>query len=326
MQSSNSSFCACDHPKALPLDRCSVEWVQSIKISIAESSYVKYISIINNHIIPYLGSYFPEQISNAVVTEFITHLMDKKGLSAKTTRDILVVLGAILKFALDPSTLASLNAGMVYPKLEKKRVDTLSHTEQAKLLLFLLKDMDSCKFGILLALMTGLRIGEVCALRWKDISLENHTLFVHATMQRISTCSNNGERRTKIIITNPKTENSIRVIPLSKTIEKMCGDVMPQDPNAFVLTGTKHYMEPRTLQYRLKAYANKCGINHIHFHMLRHTFATRCVEVDFEIKSLCEILGHSSSKITLDLYVHPSLETKRKNMEKLDASIMMHNA
>lgn len=325
MQLSNQSVRACNCAKALPLDRCSVDWVQSIRISITESSYVKYNSIINNHIVPYLGSYFPEQISKAVVTAFIIHLMEEKGLSAKTTRDIIVVLGSILKYALDHDTLVSLNAGMVYPKLEKKKVDTLSHPEQAKLLQFLTKDMDSCKFGVFLALMTGLRIGEVCALRWEDISLENHTLFVHATMQRISTCSTNGDRKTKIIITNPKTKNSVRIIPLSKAIEKMCGDVMPQDPRTYVLTGTKHYMEPRTLQYRLKTYADKCGIRHIHFHMLRHTFATRCVEVDFEIKSLCEILGHSSSKITLDLYVHPSLETKRKNMEKLDACLLSNH-
>ena len=87
---------------------------------------------------------------------------------------------------------------------------------------------------------------------------------------------------------------------------------------AFVLTGEKNrYMEPRTLQYRLERYTADCGIKNVHFHVLRHTFATRCVEVGFEIKSLSEILGHTSPKFTLERYVHSSMELKRENMDKL---------
>lgn len=127
------------------------------------------------------------------------------------------------------------------------------------------------------------------------------------------------EAKTKIVIGSPKSDTSIRTIPISDYAAELCREMNPKSPAAFILTGTSDYMEPRTLQYRMERYTETCGLEGVHFHTLRHTFATRCVEVGFEIKSLSEILGHSNTTITLDRYVHSSMDLKRDNMNKLSA-------
>ena len=195
---------------------------------------------------------------------------------------------------------------------------------------------------MLLALLTGLRVGEICALRWSDISLSHQTLCIRQTMQRLKNIENAGESKgpensqrpentenaedregtaagkTRILISAPKSNTSVRVIPLNRELTELCRKWKPLNPKAYVLTGEeKRYMEPRTLQYRMERYTKACGLEGVHFHTLRHSFATRCVEAGFEMKSLSEILGHSSPRITLERYVHSSLELKRENMDRL---------
>ena len=174
--------------------------------------------------------------------------------------------------------------------------------------------------GVLFALMTGLRIGEVCALRAGDINMAEKTVTVRETVQRIKNLDGNSSK-TKIVFTTPKSNTSVRVVPLTNTAYMLCKiNTGKTPPNAFLLTGKEDkVIEPRTLQYHIKRYSMACGIEDMHFHVLRHTFATRCVEVGFEIKSLSEVLGHSSPQITLERYVHSSLELKRQNMTKLEA-------
>lgn len=209
---------------------------------------------------------------------------------------------------------------VVYPKYIKKEIRILTKDEQKRFVKYLLDDMDECKFGVLLALMTGLRIGEICALRWSDISISDMTIKVSSTMQRLKNIEAQQKTRTKIIISEPKSDSSSRIIPLPDYLAEICKSKALPDKEAFVLTGKKNYfIEPRSLQYRFAKYTKACDLEGVHFHALRHTFATRCVEVGFEIKSLSEILGHSSPKITLDRYVHSSIELKRKNMNKLTA-------
>ena len=136
-------------------------------------------------------------------------------------------------------------------------------------------------------------------------------------MQRLQNTNADAESKTRIIVGAPKSEMSQRTIPLTEQAAELCGRMNPQSKAAYILTGTDKFMEPRTLQYRLEKYTRDCGLEGVHFHTLRHTFATRCVEVGFEIKSLSEILGHASTTITLDRYVHASIDLKRDNMNKL---------
>ena len=194
----------------------------------------------------------------------------------------------------------------------------LSRDEQNRFMSYLLTDMDSCKFGLLLALSTGVRIGELCALQWCNINIREQTIKIAATLQRLHATDMQGETRTRIVIGEPKSDTSVRTIPMISYLADLCKQMDPGNTGAYVLTGTTDYMEPRTLQYRIEKYTHACGLEGIHAHTLRHTFATRAVEVGFEIKSLSEVLGHSTTTITLERYVHSSMELKRSNMNKLN--------
>lgn len=293
------------------------EWFEAGKNRFKESTCVKYQTMLEKHIKPRLGGCFPLAFNDALVEQFSNELLFEEELSPKTVKDILVVLHSILNYTAKrfPDTFPKVD--ITYPKESKKEMRVLTREEQTKFVRFLLEDMDACKFGILLALLTGIRIGELCALRWENISLHDNTIKISSTMQRLKDMNLNREAKTKIVIGSPKSDTSTRTIPISDYAAELCGKMNPQSPTAFILTGTSDYMEPRTLQYRMEKYTDGCGLEGVHFHTLRHTFATRCVEVGFEIKSLSEILGHANTTITLDRYVHSSMELKRDNMNKL---------
>ena len=158
---------------------------------------------------------------------------------------------------------------------------------------------------------------ELCALKWENISLENATLKVQKTLQRIQETNKGASTKTKIVITEPKSKCSIRDIPIPKFLVEIARQFL-DSPKAYILTGDKSkYVEPRTMQNHFKQFVDACGIEDANFHALRHTFATRCIELGFEIKSLSEILGHANVNITLNRYVHSSFDLKSANMNKL---------
>lgn len=292
-------------------------WLQGRSSKVKESTYIKYKTTIEKHIRPQLGEYMPNAITTEVIDAFARELLLEKALAPKTIRDILVMLRDILKYTASffPSVFPAVE--MHYPRVSQSEIRVLSRQEQAKFIAYLLEDMDACKFGVLLALFTGIRIGELCALRWEQISLQEKTIRICATMQRLHNIDEGEVTRTHVVIGSPKSTTSSRTIPLTEYAADLCRKMFPGNLAAFILTGTQNYMEPRALQYRMRKYTRECGLEGVHLHTLRHTFATRAVEVGFEIKSLSEILGHANTKVTLDLYVHSSMELKRMNMNKL---------
>ncbi len=292
------------------------EWLQLKRCNVKTSTYVKYASMIKKHIKPTLGKYMTGAMTSLHVEQFAYDLMHRDMLAAKTVKDILTVLHSVLSYGEKHYHFPN-HVEIIYPKIEKKEMRVLTRSEQKQFMQYLLQDMDLCKFGTLFALLTGLRLGEICALRWQDISLEEQVVSVRSTMQRIKNPDIGQGKKTQIIISAPKSSTSARMIPLSPLAQELCTR-FSEEQEAYVLTGkTDRYIEPRILQYRMKCYATECDLQGVHFHTLRHSFATRCVEVGFEIKSLSEILGHASPKITLERYVHSSLELKRENMKKL---------
>lgn len=295
------------------------EWLAVNRDKVKESTLAKYHAALKNHIKPYFGKYSPEMITTEQTADFLNEIIHTKQLSAKTAKDLAVLLKTILKYiAKCNNNMRLIDVSM--PKTKAREIRVLSKEEQDGFVNYLLQDMDMYKFGVLFALMTGLRIGEVCALRAGDINMAEKTVTVRETVQRIKNLDGNSSK-TKIVFTTPKSNTSARVVPLTNTAYMLCKiNTGKTPPNAFLLTGTEDkVIEPRTLQYHIKRYSKACGIEDMHFHVLRHTFATRCVEVGFEIKSLSEVLGHSSPQITLERYVHSSLELKRQNMTKLEA-------
>ena len=292
------------------------EWLRFKRDGVRESTYIKYEAILRKHIKPKLGACFPTGISDAVAEAFVHQLLSEDKLSAKTVQDILSVLRSVMKYASKHSAAPLVQIDISYPKEAKKEARVLSHNEQECFAKYLLEDMDSCKFGVLLMLLTGIRIGELSALKWKDINIAEKTIRISATLQRLRDTDPDGVSRTKILIGTPKSGTSVRTIPMTDYTAGLC-EKMSCGDEAYVLTGAADYMEPRALQYRIGKYTKDCGLEGVHAHTLRHTFATRAVEVGFEIKSLSEVLGHANTTITLERYVHSSMELKRANMNKL---------
>ena len=270
--------------------------------------------MLENHIRTKLGNYPLNKLNSDIISEFTDELLCKKQLAPKTVRDILVFVHEVLV----RNQLFSIT--ITYPKIERKELRILSVKEQQLLINFLLEDMDIYKFSVLLALCTGLRIGEICGLQWKHISIKTNLLTVKHTVLRIKNLDTSSTKKTILQLGSPKTESSIRTIPFTKGLAELFKKFQVNNPDAFLMTGNDQLIDPRKLQRRLKKYGAELGLKDIHFHMLRHTFATRCVEIGCDIKTLSEILGHSNISTTMDRYVHPSVELKRKNIEKLERS------
>lgn len=306
------------------LSQVCVLWLDETKTQIKHSTYVKYYNIIYNHIVPIIGNYKMQLLDTVLIRQFADEkltngkLKGNGGLSPKTVKDILSVIRLIIIYANNVGISCNCRLDGINIKSTEKTIDVLSKSQQDKLTSHLINNIDNTNLGILICLYTGLRIGEICALRFEDISMIDKVVHIRKTMQRVQNLSENKETKTEVIITSPKSKSSVRDIPLPEFIVKNIESKNLYIPKAFLLSGdSSHYVEPRTLENRFKNCTRMCGIENVNFHMLRHTFATRCVEVGFETKSLSEILGHSSVNITLNRYVHSSMELKRSNMEKL---------
>lgn len=316
--------------QTLTMDQMVDGWLSSLVGQIKESSYVKYECLARVHILPAVRGLRPEDITDEWSQQFIHSLLAGtsgrgKPLAPKTVRDIMSVFNLIFSWGIRRAERGGWHVPakphMVKVKTHVPRVQILTQKEQNTLETYLLKRQTPRDEGILLALYTGIRVGELCALQWKHISLTEGTLSVEQTLQRIPIVNATpGHARSKIIITPPKSEDSIRMIPLPNRMIQMLHRCEPESPEAYFLTGQEaRYLEPRSMNLYLKRTAAKLNLPAVHFHILRHTFASRCIEKNFDIKALSEILGHASVNITLNRYVHITLEEKRRNMRLLDA-------
>lgn len=296
------------------------EWLDMIKPQLKPSSVAKYRNILDLHLIPLLGSknitaITRQDIQKLSIDLLTTGSVKSTGLSPKTVNCILSVLKSVFKYADREKTLKVGDITDINVKQPQNSMQILSKQEQSILSKYLCDNLTPCNLGILICLYTGLRIGEICALKWEDIYIAEHYLDVHKTMQRVQIMDD--KKKTTVLIQRPKSDCSIRKIPLPDTILSILQSEK-KETDAFILTGSaQKFIEPRCMENRFKTVLKACGVNNYKFHTLRHTFATRCVELGFDIKSLSEILGHASVSITLNRYVHPSMELKQKNMNLL---------
>ena len=198
----------------------------------------------------------------------------------------------------------------------------LTQNEQEKLCSYICHNVTPTNLGILICLYTGLRLGEICALRWEDISLPEQTIHVHQTMQRIQDKKTEG-RKTKVIITTPKSSCSIRTIPIPDDLADLIRSHGVQKCGYFLTDSETTYLEPRTMENRFKRVLDAIDTDPINFHALRHTFATKCVELGFDVKTLSVILGHASVNITMNRYVHPSMKMKKENMGRISIPFLV---
>lgn len=298
-------------------------WLATKSTGLKASSCAKYRAELENHIKPFWGKLQLEEITSEEMEKFIEILLHEKNLSSRTTRNVLALFHMIFIYSGRRSEQKLSSLEITYPKERRKVVRVLDEKEEETLIKLLAKEMKPDKFGIYLSLRTGMRIGEICALKWSDISFHAGTISVCRTVQRLKALDTKARAKTELFIGPPKSDSSLRLIPLMPDMAALCAQFDPGIPEAFVLTGTEQCMEPRKLQRHLKKYTDACQLKEVHFHTLRHTFATRCIEVGFDVKTLSEILGHSNIGVTLNQYVHPNMDLKRENMSRLKAGIQL---
>lgn len=326
----NIAFLSKDMNKKESFSSLLMEWLSNIQPHIRESSYNKYLNQINKNIVPYLGEKHISEIDTFTLQRYVAALTNgdnsqRKALSPKTVQDTLSLVRRVLCYAIAKNYDICCDFRNLYIPSVKNKLTVFTKQEQEKMISYLLQSEQLSDMGVLLTLFTGLRIGELCALTWNHIDLNSAFLHIEQTMQRIQNLSVSDSTKTKVIITKPKSLTSIRNIPLPEFLISYLQNFC-KPGKEFLLTGSmEKYMEPRTLQYRFTNMLSSLNIRKLNFHALRHTFATRCVEAGFDVKSLSEILGHANVNITLNRYVHPSDEIKLQNMNKLELLFSCNN-
>lgn len=296
-------------------------WLDDIRISIKESTYSRYYRTVTKYIIPEIGKNAVSEMDNFAINRFTEGLMVDggirgEGLSSKTVTDILCVLKSIFKFGRVNGFPVCNLEGIRYPQRTGKAIRILDSELRASLETVLMNSEDTTSLGILFSLFTGIRIGELCGLRWGDFDFGNNTVAVCRTVERIDDHDPNAPSKTKVIICEPKTESSARIIPIPRFLSRHL-QKFKKSPGCYFVTGRTEFIEPHCFYIRYRNFMRRHNVDYYSFHALRHTFATRCVEIGFDTKSLSEILGHANISTTLSVYVHPSLEQKRSQMERL---------
>jgi len=302
-----------------------LEWLDTQAIHNKPSTQVKFRNLANSHIAPLLGEMPLAQVTTTRLTRFMIEkatngrLDGRGGLSASTMHALSLILKSTLEYAARERYMPAMEITLKCPEMKCDSVKALSIKEQDALERSLNCELDSAKLGILLCLYTGLRIGEICALRWGDVDLTSRLIHVRQTVQRLQTDDPLVEGKTVLCIGPPKSKSSLRSIPIPPCLVEPMNAFRCQS-TGYLLTGqSERLIEPRAYQYRFKRYIANAGITEINFHALRHSFGTRFIEAGGDAKTLSQMLGHASVEITLNKYVHPSLEVKRQQMERFSA-------
>ncbi len=289
------------------------EWLGHVERTRKYSTYIKYLNIYSNHIKEYFSSASLLDLSNHYVRDNLFSADSGEYISSNTKHNILSVINQTLKYAHEYHGYPLIKLNNEVEKESNRPVEIMNHTEQAKLISYLYSNLDISKTGILICLYTGLRLGEICSLKWDDIDLDQMLIHVNRTVQRIAV--ENENTKTKLMMTSPKSIYSIREIPISTPLRQLLLTVK-KEGQEYLLCGTRP-MEPRTYENHFKKYLKASSIKNYNFHVIRHTFATNCIDNGMDVKSLSEILGHSDVQITLGCYVHPTLDTKRRYLDAL---------
>ena len=310
----------------LSLSKLTEQWLEGLKLSVKLSTYSTYSFYFQHYLKPYTENLLVNVLDQVKVQDLLTQIQqggrvqEAQPLSANSMRLIYFILKSSVRYgvsigALDLFPFPTLKAN----RKSEQRLVFFHKKEQERLEEYILEHFSSMSAGILVSLYTGLRIGELCALTWDQINLEEGFLSVNKTIQRIYLQDEGNSHATKVIISEPKTRNAQRDIPLSNQLIQILNRLVPgQKDGVNFLTHEKgKYCEPRTYRNFFKRVLGECGLPQITFHACRHTFASRCVEIGIDVKTISKLLGHSNVNLTLNRYVLSNLELQRKEMERL---------
>ncbi len=300
-------------------------WMKSKSSYWKAGTYASYKQILNKYVIPDMGNISVKQISNRTLLDFASKLNKReKSLSRNYVFQICAMVCRILRYMNKQYGIDLVIPDNPISKEQVRHILLPSESSLNILADYLRANSndDTC-LGILIALHTGIRVGELSALTWKDIDLEEEILYVRRNMLRVHKSDEHKEDKkvTQIVAQKPKSMDSIRIIPIPSCLLSILRKYK-KDDQAYVVSGVKaSWAEPRTIQYRFENILKKCQIEYFNFHMLRHAFATRCVSMGLDVKSLSEILGHSNIQLTLNLYVHSTIQQKRLLMQQYNSII-----
>jgi integrase len=290
-------------------------WKEDKKLYVKKSSYSAYVLLVENHLLPAFG----EQITveEADVQQFVFTKI-AEGLSRKTIKDILIVLKMVLKFGTKNELLEYRQFDVQFPtERANAKMEVLSRVNQRKIMRYVQEHFTFKNLGIYICLSAGIRIGEICALTWGDMNTDTGIITIRKTIQRIYIVEGNN-RHTELVLDTPKTKNSIREIPMSRDLMKILKPIKKVVNESFyVLTNEAKPTEPRTYRNYYKRLMKDLDIPQLKFHGLRHSFATRCIESNCDYKTVSVLLGHSNISTTLNLYVHPNMEQKKKCIDQM---------
>ncbi|MCM1543485.1 MAG: site-specific integrase, partial [Blautia sp.] len=288
------------------------EWLLNHFLYQKKATVLKYKEIVKNHIVPALGEYEMRNIGGTVINSFLIQktsdgrLDHKGGLSNSYVKTMGIILNSVMIYAAEQGYCAPLKTKIAKPIIEKKEIAVMDLKMQLRLEHKLEFDGSLTALGISIALNTGMRIGEICGLRWTDIDLDNRMIRIRHTVARVEAADMPfGSAKTCLILDRPKTKTSIRDIPIASKLSAILEKAVKNKLSEFVVSEKNTFISPRTFEYRYHKVLEQYGIPSMNFHCLRHTFATRCIEMNVDVKTLSEILGHANVGITLNTYVHP---------------------
>lgn len=291
-----------------------LEWLRRKEMSVKPSTYQTYGYEIQKHLIPKLGKKDLEAIATPDVMAAMQD-WEAEGLSSKTIADLIVLIKMTLKDYAHDKDMALKPIGIKVQRNDNQKIKIFTNEEQRKIMLGIYKEQKPKAVGIALGLCAGLRIGEICALRWKDIDLRQGLIHINGTVQRTLDKKTN---KTKVVRGATKTPYSDRIIPIDSTLKMLLTLIECNDKEAFLLTGKRKCLEPKTFRSFFYRFLRKYKIEKQTFHCLRHSFGTKAIRCGVDARTLQEIMGHASVEITLGLYVHPQIDDKRDALEKIN--------
>jgi integrase len=277
------------------------------------STVAFYATLLRVHLLPAFGARALPDITRADVEAFARALAGT-GMRGNSARNVTGLLNRIMKAAAARGLLPfNPCAGVSFPGREAAPMPALRRPEQRRLEKEAAKDRDGA--AVLLALYTGMRIGELCALRWEDVDLVAGVVCVRRTLQRIPAAD--GPNKTETVFGAPKSVYSRRSIPLTPSLRRLLKEAARGRAGEYVISRGRGFAEPRAVRYRFRRILEKAGLPLIRFHTLRHTFATRCMETGADVTTLSRLLGHSSVKMTLDIYTDSTPERKAAAINRI---------
>ncbi len=294
-------------------------WKDEKQNFVKRSTMSAYLLILKNHLLPSFGEM--RSIGEESVQSFVIEKLSS-GLSQKSVKDMLIVLKMIVRHGAKRGSFDYPNWDINFPSKQPVRdLPVLSVSNQRRLMSYITKNFTFRNLGVLICLHTGMRIGEICALQWGDINIGEGIISVSKTIERIYVMEGD-KNYTELMISSPKTVNSHREIPMTRELIKLIKPLKSiVNDDFFVLTNESRPTEPRTYRNYYKKLLNRLKLPEINFHGLRHSFATRCIESQCDYKTVSVILGHSNIATTLNLYVHPNREQKKRCLDKMIRSI-----